>query len=190
MPRRVTSRPARTQGADAAQHGSTSAAAPDEAAGRTDSYAPLTVTCSINSTQLAIRKKAMTAIKYRISRRRRLQDLLSRGRRRRMRRSCCCCTAFRASSHMFRDLIPLLADRFHIVAPDLPGFGQSDMPARSDFTYTSTTSPTIIDRFTEVDRLRSLRHLCLRLRRADRLSAGREASGAHHRDHLAERQRL
>ena len=32
------------------------------------------------------------------------------------------------AGHMFRDLIPLLADRFHIVAPDLPGFGQSDMP--------------------------------------------------------------
>ena len=38
---------------------------------------------------------------------------------------------FPSASHMFRDLIPLLADRFHIIAPDLPGFGQSDMPARS-----------------------------------------------------------
>jgi pimeloyl-ACP methyl ester carboxylesterase len=37
---------------------------------------------------------------------------------------------------MFRDLIPLLADRFHIIAPDLPGFGQSEMPARSKFSYT------------------------------------------------------
>ena len=43
---------------------------------------------------------------------------------------------FPSASHMFRDLIPLLADRFHIIAPDLPGFGQSDMPARSNFTYT------------------------------------------------------
>jgi pimeloyl-ACP methyl ester carboxylesterase len=31
---------------------------------------------------------------------------------------------FPSASHMFRDLIPLLADRFHIIAPDLPGFGQ------------------------------------------------------------------
>src|SRR5262249_58270377 len=38
---------------------------------------------------------------------------------------------FPTASHMFRDLIPLLADRFHIVAPDLPGFGQSGMPPRS-----------------------------------------------------------
>ena len=40
---------------------------------------------------------------------------------------------FPTSSHMFRGLIPLLADRFHIVAPDLPGFGQSDLPSRDAF---------------------------------------------------------
>jgi pimeloyl-ACP methyl ester carboxylesterase len=57
---------------------------------------------------------------------------------------------FPSSSHMFRDLIPLLADRFRIVAPDLPGFGQSDMPARSDFTYSFDRLADIIDRFTEV----------------------------------------
>jgi pimeloyl-ACP methyl ester carboxylesterase len=57
---------------------------------------------------------------------------------------------FPSSSHMFRDLIPLLADRFHIVAPDLPGFGQSDMPARSEFTYTFDRIASVIDRFTEV----------------------------------------
>ena len=57
---------------------------------------------------------------------------------------------FPSASHMFRDLIPLLADRFHIVAPDLPGFGQSDMPARSNFTYTFDHIADVIDRFTEV----------------------------------------
>jgi len=57
---------------------------------------------------------------------------------------------FPSASHMFRDLIPLLADRFHIVAPDLPGFGQSEMPARSKFTYTFDHVADVIDRFTEV----------------------------------------
>jgi pimeloyl-ACP methyl ester carboxylesterase len=57
---------------------------------------------------------------------------------------------FPSSSHMFRDLIPLLADRFHIVAPDLPGFGQSDMPPRAQFKYTFDNIARVIDRFTEV----------------------------------------
>jgi pimeloyl-ACP methyl ester carboxylesterase len=57
---------------------------------------------------------------------------------------------FPSASHMFRDLIPLLADRFHIIAPDLPGFGQSDMPARSKFAYTFDHIAEVISRFTEV----------------------------------------
>ena len=43
---------------------------------------------------------------------------------------------FPTSSHMFRDLIPMLAGRFHLVAPDFPGFGQSDMPEREAYDYT------------------------------------------------------
>jgi pimeloyl-ACP methyl ester carboxylesterase len=57
---------------------------------------------------------------------------------------------FPSSSHMFRDLIPLLAERFHIVAPDLPGFGLSDMPSRDAFSYTFENIANVIDRFTEV----------------------------------------
>jgi pimeloyl-ACP methyl ester carboxylesterase len=57
---------------------------------------------------------------------------------------------FPSSGHMYRDLIPLLADRFHVVAPDLPGFGQSDMPDRSAFNYTFDGIAQVIDRFTEV----------------------------------------
>jgi pimeloyl-ACP methyl ester carboxylesterase len=51
---------------------------------------------------------------------------------------------------MFRDLIPLLADSFHIIAPDLPGFGRSDMPPREQFTYSFENIAQVIDRFTEV----------------------------------------
>jgi pimeloyl-ACP methyl ester carboxylesterase len=54
---------------------------------------------------------------------------------------------FPSSSHMFRDLIPLLADEFHLIAPDLPGFGRSDMPVR---VMTFDRIADVIDRFTEV----------------------------------------
>ncbi|MGH6862238.1 MAG: alpha/beta fold hydrolase, partial [Phyllobacterium sp.] len=53
---------------------------------------------------------------------------------------------FPSSGHMFRDLIPLLSDRYHIVAPDLPGFGHSDDPGINSFDSIAET----IDRFTEI----------------------------------------
>jgi len=56
---------------------------------------------------------------------------------------------FPSSSHMFRNLIPLLSDRFHIVAPDLPGFGFSQSPPRSQFKYTFDNLATVIDVFTD-----------------------------------------
>ena len=57
---------------------------------------------------------------------------------------------FPTSSHMYRELIPALAERYHIVAPDLPGFGYSDAPARAAFAYTFDHLADVIDRFTEV----------------------------------------
>ena len=56
---------------------------------------------------------------------------------------------FPTASHMFRDLIPQLANRFRLVAPDLPAFGQSDMPARGASVYTFENVANVIDRFTE-----------------------------------------
>src|SRR5436853_6717526 len=61
---------------------------------------------------------------------------------------------FPSASHMFRDLIQRLGDRFHVIAPDLPGFGQSDMPDRSRFTYTFNNIAKVIERFTDVIGLR------------------------------------
>ena len=57
---------------------------------------------------------------------------------------------FPSAGHMFRELIPALSDRFHVVAPDLPGFGQSDMPSRDEFSYTFAKLAEVIERFTEV----------------------------------------
>ena len=56
---------------------------------------------------------------------------------------------FPTSSHMFRDLIPLLSERYSVVAPDFPGFGQSDMPGRSHFKYTFDNIAKVMTRFTE-----------------------------------------
>jgi len=61
---------------------------------------------------------------------------------------------FPTSSHMFRDLIPKLADRYHVVAPDLPGFGFSDAPDRAGFPYTFEHLARLVDRFTEALGLR------------------------------------
>ncbi|MGH6838619.1 MAG: alpha/beta fold hydrolase [Methylocella sp.] len=56
---------------------------------------------------------------------------------------------FPTSSHMVRNLIPLLADRYHIVAPDLLGFGFSDAPARAEFKYTFDNLTKVVDGFTQ-----------------------------------------
>ncbi len=57
---------------------------------------------------------------------------------------------FPTSSHMFRGLIPALADRYRVIAPDLPGFGFTDAPDRASFSYTFARLAELIDRFTEV----------------------------------------
>ena len=55
---------------------------------------------------------------------------------------------FPTSSHMFRNLIPLLADRYRVIAPDYPGYGQSDMPDRAAFEYSFAHFTDIIDQLT------------------------------------------
>ena len=56
---------------------------------------------------------------------------------------------FPSSSHMFRDLIPMLAGRFRLVAPDFPGFGQSEMPDREAYEYTFVNIGATIAGFTK-----------------------------------------
>lgn len=52
---------------------------------------------------------------------------------------------FPTSSHMFRNLIPLLADRYHVIAPDYPGFGQSAAPDHKSFTYSFARYADLVD---------------------------------------------
>ncbi len=52
---------------------------------------------------------------------------------------------FPTSSHMYRELIPRLAERYHVIAPDYPGFGASDMPPQADFDYSFANFANIID---------------------------------------------
>ena len=55
---------------------------------------------------------------------------------------------FPTSSQMFRNLIPQLADRYHVIAPDYPGFGQSGQPAMDKFTYSFDNYAAVIDKLT------------------------------------------
>lgn len=56
---------------------------------------------------------------------------------------------FPTSSHMFRNLIPALADQYHVVAPDYPGFGFSSAPTADEFDYTFDKLADVVEKFTE-----------------------------------------
>ena len=60
---------------------------------------------------------------------------------------------FPSAGHMFRDLMPMLEDRFHLIAPDYPGFGQSESPARESFAYTFDHLAEIMDDFLKALRI-------------------------------------
>ena len=62
---------------------------------------------------------------------------------------------FPTSSHMFRDLIPKLSDRFHLIAPDYPGFGHSSMPSVEEFDYSFDNLANVVDQFIDKIGLKS-----------------------------------
>ena len=62
---------------------------------------------------------------------------------------------FPTSSQMFRNLMPLLADKYHVIAPDYPGFGHSSMPTHDKFKYTFDVLGEVIEKFTEKLELKS-----------------------------------
>ena len=97
---------------------------------------------------------------------------------------------FPTSSHMFRNLIPALADRYRVIAPDYPGFGQSDMPDRSQVQVHVRPLRRTRGRAARSARGDELRDVRDGLRRARRLAARAEASRARHRPYRAKRQCL
>src|SRR5689334_9886250 len=56
---------------------------------------------------------------------------------------------FPSSSHMFRNLIPMLAGKYHVVAPDFPGYGESSAPPVNDFDYSFEGLAAVTEKFTE-----------------------------------------
>ncbi|MEN0036845.1 MAG: alpha/beta hydrolase [Cellvibrio sp.] len=60
---------------------------------------------------------------------------------------------FGASSHMFRELIPQLAQKYHVIAPDLPGFGQTTVLPKTKFSYTFDNLASVIEAFTVAKKL-------------------------------------
>src|SRR5258708_29791762 len=56
---------------------------------------------------------------------------------------------FPSSSHMFRNLIPMLADKYHFVAPDFPVYGESSAPSVNDFDYSNERLASVTDKITE-----------------------------------------
>src|SRR6185437_9595813 len=62
---------------------------------------------------------------------------------------------FPSSSHMFRNLIPILADKYHVIAPDFPGYGESSAPLVKDFDYSFERFAAVTEKFTEKLKLSS-----------------------------------
>jgi pimeloyl-ACP methyl ester carboxylesterase len=94
---------------------------------------------------------------------------------------------FPTSSHMFRDVIPALSDRYHVVAPDLPGFGFSDAPNRQRFRYSFENLAKIIDSFAQTIGLERYAIYVFDYGDPGWIPPCSSSSGANHRDHLAER---
>ena len=116
--------------------------------------------------------------------------LLSRSWRSAASYASCCCTASRPRRICSATSFPLLADRYHVVAPDLPGFGFTVAPDRQISLISFDNFAKVIEDFTDRNPSQAIRHLRLRLRRSCRLSSRAGTSGSGHRHHLTERQRL
>ncbi len=97
---------------------------------------------------------------------------------------------FPTSSRMFRNLIPALSDRYRVIAPDYPGFGQSAVPDPKTFQYGFARFAELVDGLLTQLGARRIRALCDGLWRACRLPSGAAPSRTRHGARRAERQCL
>jgi pimeloyl-ACP methyl ester carboxylesterase len=88
---------------------------------------------------------------------------------------------FPTSSHMFRNLIPALGDRYHAIAPDYPGYGQSDMPDRTTFAYTFDRFADLVDGLLDHLGITRFAMYVMDYGAPVGLETGPEAPGARHR---------
>lgn len=95
---------------------------------------------------------------------------------------------FPSSGHMFRDLPPLLADRFRLVAPDLPGFGRSNMPSAKDYAYTFANIAQTMSVFADGVCLDTFALYIFDNGTPIGLRMGLSEHKAHHGDHQSKRQ--
>ena len=97
---------------------------------------------------------------------------------------------FPTSSHMFRNLIPQLSEEYHLVAPDLPGFGFSDAPDHKSFVLRFEHLAEMIGAIHRADWPAEVCGIRLRLRRSDRVPSRARPSGADYGSHLPKRKCL
>ena len=97
---------------------------------------------------------------------------------------------FPTSSFQYRELIPRLADRYRVIAPDLPGFGFTEVPEQRRYKYSFDALASTMLAFTDALQLKTLCALCVRLRCAGRPSPGNGAPGADYGNYFAKRQCL
>ena len=97
---------------------------------------------------------------------------------------------FPTSSFMFRELIPRLATDYRLIAPDLPGFGFTEVPAERKYIYSFDRLAATLNAFTQVLKIKRFCTLCVRLWRTYRISSGDGSSRSSHGDRFTERERL
>lgn len=137
-----------------------------------------------------IEESAMPAVQYRSQSLGGCRSLLPGGGAGRCARVILLLHGFPTSSHMFRDLIPALASRYRVIAPDLPGFGLTRAPPRNRFTYSFDSMADVLGGFVDALGLNRYALYVFDYGAPTGLRLAMEPPGADHGYHLPEWERL